>query len=681
MATYKPTQCTQTGKNIKSIIPTTQISELPTLFEPNEELNLDFAGPLDNNWGNNKYILLCIDRFSKFPSAKITSSTSSNTVIEFLQDYFYLHGIPNSIRVDHASCFTSQDFKLFCNSLNIKLIFCTVGDHRSNGLVEKLVHTVKIKLLAMSLEQQKPTLQIAISKIIWNLRSSFQSKIKCSPFEIHFNRKPNTIWKQLASNKLSGGFLDKGKSILSRERALDWNADDRIEDGYKDLLVPKKNQSPLEKGYDSDLPTTSKPSSSRVALNSPFKGNLLRKTNGSINGNPFYKQLGQKIINSTKSTVELSDGKIIRKSDIVIPKSKSSTIRSFKGNVSFPFFSNSDLQVGPRKTNKAKIQQTRNSDTMTGRHTESFTPVTTRSRGTRQPTKSNKPKRNRNKASTSNTGYLAGDESMFIPSDTSDISDWEWIAGGFPCREMIRKRFISDNLNFNENPSPPLAPQTYQTNIKSELLDEQLQSTDTAECPISIKPAPQSTSHTPGESSTATTTEGPNIPSDSTKVLEGENPVEFPVFEREDSSNESANSEERHPKEITTTGNDFKLRRSSRNVGPPQFYGKRYYIEIIDECENQPGSANNPISLDEGDSSGFPTLTFRENPSENQTHICDTLPEDRAPGPAYPSSPDQFSIASTDESLRDAVNNFDNYIDLDSEIFNAELEKFMEGDS
>ena len=173
----------------------------------------------------------------------------------------------------------------------------------------------------MSLKQQKPTLQTAISKIIWNLRSSFQSKIKSSPFEIHFNRKPNKIWKQLASSKLSGGFLDKGKSILSRERALDWNADDRIEDGYKDFLVPKKNQSPLEKGYDSDLPTTSKPSSSRVSLNSPFKGNLLRKTNGSINRNPFYKQLGQKLINSTKSTVKLSDGKIIRKSDIAIPKS------------------------------------------------------------------------------------------------------------------------------------------------------------------------------------------------------------------------------------------------------------------------------------------------------------------------------------------------------------------------
>ena len=51
------------------------------------------------------------------------------------------------------------------------------------------------------------------------------------------------------------------------------------------------------------------------------------------------------------------------------------------------------------------------------------------------------------------------------------------------------------------------------------------------------------------------------------------------------------------------------------------------------------------------------------------------------PDLAYTQSPDQFSTASTDDSLRDAVNCFENYIDLDSEIFNAELEKFMEGDS
>ena len=209
-------QCTQTVKNIKSIIPSTQISKLSTLSEPNEELNFDFAGPMDSIWRKNKYLLLCIDRFLKFPSAKITSSTSSNTVIEFLQDYFYPHGIPISIHVDHASCFTSQDFKVFCDSNDINLIFCTVGDHCFNGLVVKLVHTVKIKFIAMAFEQQKPNLQEAVWKVIWNPRSSFQSKINCSPFEIRFNRTPNTIWKQLAYKKLSDEFLDKKNQSYAR---------------------------------------------------------------------------------------------------------------------------------------------------------------------------------------------------------------------------------------------------------------------------------------------------------------------------------------------------------------------------------------------------------------------------------------------------------------------------------
>ena len=122
----------------------------------------------------------------------------------------------------------------------------------------------------MAQETRKCTLQDALSKIIWNSRSSYQSKIKGSAFEIHFTRKPNTIWKQLASGKPSNRFLDKGKTIISKERAKDWNADDRVEDGYKDTLISKKNMTPAEKGYDTGYPSTSKLSTSRLPLRSPF---------------------------------------------------------------------------------------------------------------------------------------------------------------------------------------------------------------------------------------------------------------------------------------------------------------------------------------------------------------------------------------------------------------------------
>ena len=155
-------------------------------------------------------------------------------------------------------------------------------------------------------------------------------------FGIHYNRKPNIIWKQLVSGKPFFGILDKGNSILSKERANNWNSDDRLEDGNKDDLVAKKNQTPIEKGYDTDYASSSKTKSDRISLQSPFKGKTLRKKNGNINRDCFYQELNKRIINSSTSTVELSDGKIIRKSDIAIPKSTSNKIRPFKGNISFP---------------------------------------------------------------------------------------------------------------------------------------------------------------------------------------------------------------------------------------------------------------------------------------------------------------------------------------------------------
>ena len=134
--------------------------------------------------------------------------------------------------------------------------------------------------------------------------------------------------------KPSIGISVKEKAILSKERAIDWNSDDRLEDGYKDDLIAKKNQTPSEKGYDTDYASIAKTHTDRIPLQSPFKGKILRKTNKTINRDPFYKELNKRIINWSTSTVELSDGKIIRKSDIAIAKSNWNKIRPFKGNIS-----------------------------------------------------------------------------------------------------------------------------------------------------------------------------------------------------------------------------------------------------------------------------------------------------------------------------------------------------------
>ena len=114
-----------------------------------------------------------------------------------------------------------------------------------------------------------------------------------------------------------------------------------------------------------------------------------------------------------------------------------------------------------------------------------------------------------------------------------------------------------------------------------------------------------------------------------------------------------------------TLGNNPPIfRRSSRNVGPPKLYGMRYFIDVVDLPQVTFGSASNPIILDNNCSEKLDT-THKEAPLEIVTVESDSP------------SPDQNSSSSKNESLRIAVDIFDDYTELDSELFKAGLENFI----
>ena len=89
--------CKMSGKSIKSDIPSTEKNHLPRLENPNEEIQLDFIGPItvDNS---RFHILLSMDRFSKWPAASFCTSTDGETAIKFLEQYIQLNGVPKTIR-------------------------------------------------------------------------------------------------------------------------------------------------------------------------------------------------------------------------------------------------------------------------------------------------------------------------------------------------------------------------------------------------------------------------------------------------------------------------------------------------------------------------------------------------------------------------------------------------------
>ena len=77
--------CTRYGKNAKNILPKNSAKPLPLLTQSGQELQLDYAGPLEDHKGKKIYSLVAIDRYSKFPSVKVTKSTVGNSTIKFLR--------------------------------------------------------------------------------------------------------------------------------------------------------------------------------------------------------------------------------------------------------------------------------------------------------------------------------------------------------------------------------------------------------------------------------------------------------------------------------------------------------------------------------------------------------------------------------------------------------------------
>ena len=201
-------QCTKFGKNLKANASFNSSKPLFLLSGPNEELQLDYAGPLLDSFGNSIYILVAIDRYSKYPSAMITRSTGGRKIIKFLKSYIQQHSIPKSIKTDQYSGFKNKLVQQFCLEKNIAQYFCPAGDHRGCGLVERSIQTIKRRLGASRLSSDFSNVQDTLRNIIEDIRVTKNSVTGVSPFELHFGRPPNTELSIAAERLSSGVHLD-----------------------------------------------------------------------------------------------------------------------------------------------------------------------------------------------------------------------------------------------------------------------------------------------------------------------------------------------------------------------------------------------------------------------------------------------------------------------------------------
>ena len=120
--------CKMAGKNIKPQLPMSEINYLPLAEKTNQEIQLNFIGPIRFEH-RRFYILLSIYRYSRRPAACICEAPTGKTAKNFLEQYITLNGLPQTKRTDKNTAFTGKEFRDFCKSLNIKLIYGTPYIH------------------------------------------------------------------------------------------------------------------------------------------------------------------------------------------------------------------------------------------------------------------------------------------------------------------------------------------------------------------------------------------------------------------------------------------------------------------------------------------------------------------------------------------------------------------------
>ena len=115
--------------------------------EPFYMVGIDFVGPLPITEKGNKYIIVAMDYFTKWPEAKAVKEATAKEVSTFiLEEIICRHGCPKRILSDRGSHFNNEMIKELMGKFKIKHGFSTPYHPKTNGLVERFNKTLKESL-------------------------------------------------------------------------------------------------------------------------------------------------------------------------------------------------------------------------------------------------------------------------------------------------------------------------------------------------------------------------------------------------------------------------------------------------------------------------------------------------------------------------------------------------------
>ena len=148
-----------------------------------EHILIEIAGPLPQS-NNNKYLLTCTDRFTRWPEAiPIPDITAETVTPAFINRWISNFDVPSNSTTDRGSQFESEVFRSVTALLGARRTPTTAYHPCANGLVERFHKHLKA---ALKTHAASSSLTEVLPLIPLSIRSTVKADIGYSPAELVF---------------------------------------------------------------------------------------------------------------------------------------------------------------------------------------------------------------------------------------------------------------------------------------------------------------------------------------------------------------------------------------------------------------------------------------------------------------------------------------------------------------
>ena len=210
---------------------------------PFHMIGIDFVGPLPITNKKNRYLIVAVDYFTKWPEAKaVTEATAKETSTFILEEIICRHGTPERILTDRGSHFNNDLIKELAERFRIRHGFSTPYHPSTNGLVERFNKTLCESLAKLKDNDNWDEL---IAPTLFAYRTKLQESSKVEPFYLVYGRKPKLPMDKI-EKKIS--LIDRMKEIVEEIPKIRWKAKEEVtksqerQKEYHDKRIKKRKE-------------------------------------------------------------------------------------------------------------------------------------------------------------------------------------------------------------------------------------------------------------------------------------------------------------------------------------------------------------------------------------------------------------------------------------------------------